>query len=152
VTWEVAIVPQVRDWLQELRRDDPAALAGVSDALDLLGQDGPALGPPLASPVASMTAIHAGLELLRECDPGFQFSADNVERTVAMSYLRELRPDLRGTREPRLLFAFDQDQRAVVLAAGTEADDWTTWYSASVPLAHARYMQYLHERTEGGNA
>ena len=92
MTWDVAIVPQVHDWLLELRQDDPATLAAVSDALDLLGRDGPGLGPPLASPIASMTAIRAGLELLRECDPGFQFSADNVERTVAMSYLRELRP------------------------------------------------------------
>jgi hypothetical protein len=142
----------VRDWLQELRRDDPAALAAVSDALDLLGRDGPGLGPPLASSIASMTSIHAGLELLRECDPGFQFSADNVERTVAMSYLTELRPGPHGTREPRLLFAFDQGLTAVVLVAGTEADDWTRWYSDSVPLAHARYIQYLRERTEGGNA
>jgi hypothetical protein len=152
VTWDVAIVRQVRDWLQELRRDDPAALAAVSDALDLLGRDGPGLGPPLASSIASMTAIHAGLELLRECDPGFQFSADNVERTVAMSYLRELRPGPHGTREPRLLFAFDQGLTAVVLVAGTEADDWTRWYSEGIPLAHARYIQYLRERTEGGNA
>jgi hypothetical protein len=151
VTWDVAIVPQVRDWLLELHRDDPAALAAVSDALNLLGRDGPGLGPPLASSIASVTSIHAGLELLRECDPGFQFSADNVERTVAMSYLRELRPAPHGTREPRLLFAFDQELTAVVLVAGTEADDWTRWYSDSVPLAHARYIRYLRERTEDGN-
>lgn len=152
MTWDVAIVPQVHDWFLELRQDDPATLAAVSDALDLLGRDGPGLGPPLASPIASMTAIRAGLELLRECDPGFQFSADNVERTVAMSYLRELRPGPHGIREPRLLFAFDPGQTAVVLAAGTEADDWSKWYSDSVPLAHARYIQYLRERAKGGNA
>ena len=69
MTWDVAIVPQVHDWLLELRQDDPAALTSVSAALDLLGQDGPALGPPLVSAIASMTAIHAGLKLLRECDP-----------------------------------------------------------------------------------
>jgi hypothetical protein len=89
----------------ELRQDDPAGLAAVSAAFDLLGKDGPALGPPLVSAIASMTAIHAGLELLRECDPGFQFSADNVERTVAMSYFKELRPTPHGSREPRVLFA-----------------------------------------------
>lgn len=152
MTWDVAIVPQVRDWLHELRRDDPAALAAVSAALDLLGKEGPALGPPLASSVASLTAIQAGLELLRECDPSFQFSADNVERTVAMSYLRELRPGPHGSREPRILFAFDQGRTAVVLAAGTEGGGWTEWYSDSVPLAHSRYIQYLRERTAGGNA
>src|ERR1700761_527899 len=80
----------------------PPALAAVSAALDLLGKDGPALGPRLVSTLASMTAIHAGLELLRECDPGFRFSADNVERTVAMSYLRELHPNRHGSREPRI--------------------------------------------------
>jgi hypothetical protein len=142
----------VRNWLYELRRDDPGTLASVSAALDLLGRDGPALGPPLARAVASMTAIQAGLELLRECDPGFAFSADNVERTVAMSYLRELRPDPRAAREPRILFAFDQGRTAVVLVAGTEAGDWPGWYSDSVPLAHTRYVRYLRERTDGGNA
>ena len=152
MAWDVAIVPQVRDWLHELRRDDPATLAAVSAALDLLGRDGPDLGPPLARAVATMTAIQAGLELLRECDPGFAFSADNVERTVAMSYLRELRPDPRGAREPRILFAFDQGRTAVVLVAGTEVGNWSRWYSDSVPLAHTRYVRYLRERTEGGNA
>jgi hypothetical protein len=152
VSWDVAIVSQVRDWLHELRGDDPATLAAVSAALDLLSKEGPALRPPLASPVASLTAVQAGLELLRECDPGFQFSADNVERTVAMSYLRELRPGPPGSREPRILFAFDQGRTAVVLVAGNEGSDWTKWYSASVPLAHARYIQYLRERTEDGNA
>ena len=152
MTWDVEIVPQVRDWLHELRRDDPATLAAVSAALDLLGRDGPTLGPPLARAVASMTAIHAGLELLRERDPGFKFSVDTVERTMAMGYLRELRPGPRGAAEPRILFAFDQGQTAVVLVAGTEMGDWTKWYSDSVPLAHARYIQYLRERTEGGNA
>ena len=152
MTWDVAIVPQVQDWLQELRQGDPATLAALIDALDLLGRDGPGLGPPLASPLASMTMIHAGLEMLRECDPGFQFSADNVARTVAMSYLRELRPGPHGTGEPRLLFAFDPGQTAVVLAAGIEADDWPRWYSVSVPVAHAAYIHYLRERAEGGNA
>jgi hypothetical protein len=152
VTWDVAIVPPVRDWLQELRRDDAATLAAVSAALDLLVQDGPALGPPLADTVAPMTAIQAGLEVLRGCAPGFQLSVDNVERAVAMSYLRELRPGPRGAREPRILFAFDQGRTAVVLVAGTEESDWTRWYSDNVPLAHARYIQYLRERAKGGNA
>jgi hypothetical protein len=153
MNWEVAIVPQVRDWLHELRRDDPAALAAVSAALDLLGQEGPALGPPLADAVMSMTALDAGLEMLRECDPGFRLSADNVERAMALSYLRELRPGPRGAREPRLLFAFDQGRTAVVLVAGTEEIDWTRrWYVDNVPLAHARYIQYLRERADGGNA
>jgi len=152
MAWDVAIVPQVRDWLLDLRQDDPAALAAVSAALDLLGKDGPALGPPLVSAIAPMTAIHAGLELLRECDPGFKFSADNVERTVAMSYLKELHPNPHGSREPRILFAWDQDRTAVILAAGTEQGGWTRWYSDSVPLAHSRYIRYLQERTEGGNA
>jgi hypothetical protein len=152
VAWNVAIVPQVSHWLHELRRDDPVTLAAVSAALDLLGRDGPTLGPPLASAVASMTAIQAGLELLRERDPGFQFSADQVERTVAMSYLRELRPDPLGAGKPRILFAFDRRVTAVVLVAGTEVSDWTRWYSDSVPLAHARYVRYLRERTQDGNA
>jgi hypothetical protein len=152
VTWDVAIVPQVRDWLYELRRDDPAALAAVSAALDLLGREGPALGPPLAKAVMSMTALHAGLEMMREFDPGFRLSVDNVERATALSYLRELRPGPRGVREPRLLFAFDQGRTAVVLAAGAEEIDWTRrWYVDNVPLAHARYFQYLQEQAKGVN-
>jgi hypothetical protein len=152
VTWDVEIVPQVHDWLQDLGRYDPTALAAVSAALDLLGRDGPGVGPPLARTLASMPAMHAGLELLRDYDPGFQFSVDNAERLMAMTYLRELRPSSSGVRDPRLLFAFDQDRTAVVLAAGAEVSDWANWYSESVPLAHTRYIQYLRERTEDGNA
>jgi hypothetical protein len=100
-----------------------------------------------------MTALDAGLEMLRECDPGFRLSADNVERAMALSYLRELCPGPRGAREARLLFAFDQGRTAVVLVAGTEEIDWTRrWYVDNVPLAHARYIQYLRERADGGNA
>lgn len=109
-------------------------------------------GAPLVSAIASMTAVHAGLELLRECDPGFPFSADNVERTVAMSYLRELHPNPHGSRGPRILFAVDQDRTAVILAAGTDQGDWSRWYSDSLPLTHSRYIRYLQERAEGGNA
>ena len=88
-----------------------------------------------------------------DCDPGFRLSADNVERAMALSYLRELRPGPRGARESRLLFAFDQGRTAVVLVAGTPEIDWTrSWYVDNVPLAHARYIQYLRERAEGGNA
>lgn len=153
MTWDVAIVPEVRGWLHELRRDDPATLAAVSAALDLLSQEGPALGPPLADAVMSMTALQDGLEMLRSSSPGFQLSTDNVERSMALSYLRELRPGPPGPREPRLLFAFDQDRTAVVLVAGTEEIDWTReWYVDNVPLAHARYIQHLRQRTEGGNA
>ena len=124
----------------------------MSAALDLLGQEGPALGPPLADAVMSMTALHAGFEMLRG-NPGFRLSVDNVERAMALSYLRELRPGPRGAREPRILFAYDQGRTAVVLVAGTEEIDWTgRWYRDNVPLVHARYIQYLRERTEGGNA
>jgi hypothetical protein len=152
VAWDVAIVPQVRDWLHELRRDDPAALAAVSAALDLLGQEGPALGPPLANAVMSMRALHIGLEVLREFDPGFRLSVDNVERATALSCLRELRPGPRGAREPRLLFAFGQGQTAVVLVAGTEEIDWARrWYVDNVPLAHARFIQYLQEQGKGAD-
>jgi hypothetical protein len=55
-----------------------------------------------------MTALHSGLEMLREFDPGFRLSTENVERAMALTYLRELRPGPRGAHEPRLLFAFDQ--------------------------------------------
>ena len=152
MAWDVAIVPQVLDWLHELRRDEPATLAAVSAALDVLGQEGPAVGPPLADAVMPMTALHSGLEMLREFDPGFRLSTDNVERAMALSYLRELRPGPHGTREPRLLFAFDQGGTAVILVAGTEEIDWTRrWYVDNVPLAHARYISYLREGTAGRN-
>ena len=152
MTWDVAIVPQVHDWLHELRRDDPATLVTVSAALDLLGRDGPALGPPLVEAVMPMTTLHSGLEALR-ANMGFQLSVDSLERAVALSYLRELRPGPQGAREPRILFAFDQGRTAVVLVADNEEVDWTgKWYRDNVPLAHARYIQYLRERTEGGNA
>lgn len=71
---------------------------------------------------------------------------------AAVVGVRELRPGPRGVHEPRLLFAFDPGRTAVILVAGTEEIDWTKrWYVDNVPIAHARYIQYLREGTEAGN-
>ncbi len=47
MTWEIAIVPEVRQWLHELRRADSATLAAISAAIDMLRDNGPAQGRPL---------------------------------------------------------------------------------------------------------
>lgn len=57
--------------------------------------------------------------------------------------LKELRPASTGHIEVRVLFAFDQEQRMVLLVAGDHSGNWTRWHREAVPLAEARYADYL---------
>lgn len=58
--------------------------------------------------------------------------------------LKELRP--RGGHL-RLLFAFDPARKAVVLVAGNKRHDWNGWYLRNIPIADARFAEYI-EKTE----
>jgi hypothetical protein len=116
MAWEIAIVAEVREWLHELRKDDPTTLAAVSAAIDMLRDNGPAQGRPLV---------------------------DTVKATTALKNLKELRPGSAGASEIRILFVFDPQRRAVFLVAGDKAGNWQGWYSENIPIAEARYEAYL---------
>lgn len=60
--WEVYVVAEVRDWINDL---DPATHARVVQAIDLLAEAGPGLGRPL------IDTIHgSSISNLKELRPG----------------------------------------------------------------------------------
>lgn len=64
--------------------------------------------------------------------------------------MKELRPRSGSRISIRMLFVFDPDRRAVILAAGNKAGDWSRWYTETIPIAEERYERHLKELQEGG--
>lgn len=113
MTWSV--VEPARSWLHELRRSDRRTLIQISQALDALADEGPALGRPLVDTV----------------------------KGSSLPNLKELRPGSVGESEIRLLFVFDPARQAVVLVGGDKAGKWSGWYRTAVPLAESAYAEHV---------
>jgi hypothetical protein len=48
-----------------------------------------------------------------------------------------------------MLFVFAPSREAILLVAGDKAGTWSRWYAEAIPLAEARYAEYLEsEETE----
>jgi hypothetical protein len=107
-------VPEVRDWLHELRVSDKETLALISQAITALRMGGPALGRPLVDSI----------------------------RESRLANLKELRPGSRGRSEVRILFVFDPARNVVLLVAGDKGGHWNRWYRVAIPLAEERYAAY----------
>jgi hypothetical protein len=124
MAWHLEMAGEVRDWLHELRKVDRATARLVGQAVQALVDEGPDLGRPLVDRVKGST----------------------------LHNLKELRPGSNGTSEIRILFIFDPERSAVLLVAGDKAGQWSEWYRRSIPLAEARYTQwlaYLEQRHKG---
>ncbi|WP_371552813.1 type II toxin-antitoxin system RelE/ParE family toxin [Streptomyces sp. NBC_00554] len=106
---------EVRDWLHELRKSDRTTAQLVGQAIQALVNEGPDLGRPLVDRIKG-SALHN---------------------------LKELRPGSTGNSEIRILFAFDSARSAVLLVAGDKSRQWAGWYRRSIPLAEARYAEWL---------
>jgi hypothetical protein len=87
----------------------------VSAAINRLEAEGPALGRPTAD------RIHGSRH----------------------HNMKELRPGSSGRSEMRILFAFDPKRRAILLLAGDKAGRWKQWYQQNIPIADARFDQWL---------
>jgi hypothetical protein len=87
----------------------------VAEAIDVLVDQGPALGRPL------------------------------VDRLQASRYhnMKELRPASSGASEVRIIFAFDPVREAILLVAGDKSGKWRSWYQTAIPLADARFDEHL---------
>nr|WP_322769942.1 type II toxin-antitoxin system RelE/ParE family toxin [Frankia sp. Cr1] len=120
MSYQLAMVDEVREWLHTLRRADRTTAIGVGQALAALLAEGPGLGRPLVDRIKG-SRIHN---------------------------LKEVRPGSTGTSEVRVLFVFDPERRAVLLVAGDKAGEWSAWYRRAIPLAEARYAVYLKERDQ----
>ncbi|MFE7410896.1 type II toxin-antitoxin system RelE/ParE family toxin [Streptomyces laurentii] len=120
MTYRLVIVPEVREWLHRLRRSDPGTLEHVSAAIKRLTERGPALARPTADLVK-----------------GSRYA------------IKELRPRSGRRVSVRMLFVFDPARRAVILAAGDKAGNWSGWYDEMIPIAEERYERHLKETQEG---
>ena len=87
----------------------------VTAAIDLLEAEGPTLGRPVVDRVKGSTQHN----------------------------LKELRPGSTGRTEVRILFVFDPERKAVLLVAGDKSGRWRDWYRTNIPVAEARYEQWL---------
>lgn len=115
MNWEINLHPSVELWLLKLAEEDPVTADLVEAAVDMLAENGPALGRPL-------------VDRLYGC------------RT---HNLKELRLGSTGRSEVRILFVFDPKRQTILLVAGDKAGRWSDWYRDSVPAAEARYDEYL---------
>ena len=113
--WDVSLLAEVEEWFLDLCDRDPDSADRVAEAIDLLAEQGPALGRPA------------------------------VDRLKGSRYhnMKELRPGSSGTTELRLIFAFDPRREAIVLVAGDKSGAWKQWYREAIPLADDRYTAYL---------
>ena len=118
--WEVRLHAEVEAWFLDLCRTDPASADLIAEAIDLLAEQGPALGRPL------------------------------VDRIQASKFhqMKELRPGSSGSTEVRLLFVFDPHREAIFLVAGDKSGQWKNWYQAAIPVADERYEEHLQRLKE----
>ena len=109
------MLDDVGDWYETLYDRDPETADAVTAAIDLLEERGPSLGRPLVDTI----------------------------KGSSLSNLKELRPGSTGASEVRILFAFDPERQAVLLVAGDKAGRWNRWYRDNIPVAEARYSEWL---------
>ena len=114
--WLLVIHPEVREWLHEIRKADRETAALIGQAIQhVINGRGPDEGRPLV---------------------------DRIKGS-RLRNLKELRPASSGGTEVRILFLFDPARQMLLLVAGDKAGNWQRWYDAAIPLAEARYAEYL---------
>jgi hypothetical protein len=122
MAWSIIVVEPALSWLHGLRRTDRPTLILISQAIEALAVEGPALGRPLVDTI----------------------------KGSALPNLKELRPGSVGASEVRLLFVFDPQRQAVILVGGDKAGNWRGWYRTAVPLAETVYADHLNRMAKEG--
>ncbi|WTP57451.1 type II toxin-antitoxin system RelE/ParE family toxin [Streptomyces phaeochromogenes] len=116
--WDVYLTGEVDQWLNDLEKADPDSYVLVNQAIWILVCHGPAEGRPLVDRIKG-SALHN---------------------------LKELRPGSARRSEVRILFVFDPWRSAILLVAGDKSGNWNAWYDEAIPLAEARYAEYVADR------
>lgn len=103
---------RISAWLNGLDRETYEL---VFAAIEVLEEEGPALGCPLVD------TVHGSRH----------------------KNMKELRPGSQGRSEVRILFAFDPARQAIMLAAGNKAGRWTQWYDEKIKAADEMFAEHL---------
>ena len=114
-TWEVEFHPACEAWAEN--ELPQADQEALLAAIRVLRNEGPTLGRPLVDTIVG--SRH--------------------------SNMKELRPGSTGRTEVRVLFAFDAERRAILLAGGDKSRDWSGWYDENISIADARFDAHLAE-------
>jgi hypothetical protein len=92
--------------------------------------------------------VVAALELLQEEGPGLGRPLVDSVRESRHRNMKELRPGSAGHAKVRVLFAFDNQRRAVLLVGGDKAGIWDKWYRLNIPKADALFDVHLRSGKE----
>lgn len=115
--FKVIVVEPAKSWLHSLRQNDRDTLLQITAALNVLQQEGPALGRPLVDRITGSD----------------------------LPNLKELRPGSSGASEVRVLFVFDPERNAVILVGGDKSGNWSGWYRTAIKEAEEAYAAYKEE-------
>ena len=122
MAWSIIVVEPALSWLHGMGRTDRRTLILISQAIEALSIEGPALGRPLVDTI----------------------------KGSALPNLKELRPASTGASEVRLLFVFDPQRQAVILVGGDKAGNWRGWYRTAISLAETAYVDHVKRMAAEG--
>ncbi|MEU1985296.1 type II toxin-antitoxin system RelE/ParE family toxin [Nocardia sp. NPDC019395] len=97
----------------------------------------------LALPSADANRVGAAIDTLADEGPTLGRPLSDRIKGSRLHNMKELRPQATSFR---ILFVFDPDRQAILLVAGDKAGQWQQWYTDNIPVAEARYEQWLIER------
>jgi len=117
--WRVVAAPPVLAWFNQVIFTDDQLANLATTALLTLRENGPTLGRPFV---------------------------DHIKGSK-INNLKELRFGSSELGAFRVLFVFDPQRTAVLLASGDKSGQWSNWYARAIRIAEERYAQYL--ATEG---
>jgi hypothetical protein len=91
---------------------------------------------------ADAEALLAAINVLRDIGPTLGRPLVDTVNGSRHSNMKELRPGSTGRTEVRVLFAFDQQRKAILLLGGDKSDDWRGWYRRNIPIADNRFDEH----------
>lgn len=77
----------------------------------------------------SFAQVTAAVRELRRRGPALPRPLADTIKASRHRNMKELRPGSSGSSEIRILFAFDTERKAILLAAGDKAGQWKDWYN-----------------------
>jgi hypothetical protein len=87
-----------------------------------------------------MTTVTAAIDLLELEGPTLGRPVVDRVKGSRFHSMKELRP---AGVSIRILFIFDPRRQAVLLLGGDKAGSWKGWYDTNIPVAEARYENWL---------